>query len=134
MRPEFSIASLEARLAPSEDPEKVLGAIVNVLGDVPHSLEKGTRLVRIATHDQRSLDRLHDQLRDRHVRAAARRRLIAGRSCDRTTVMINRQAAAAGVVVVCDSEEESALGPLCLTIESRNLGKIIEWLTDYEIA
>jgi len=125
---------LEARLAPSEDPEKVLSAIMNVLGKVSHSIEKGNRLIRVETPDPSSLDRLHDQLRDRNVRAAARRRLIAGRSSDRTSLMINRQAATAGIVVLCDSAEESALGPLCLTIESRNLDKVIEWLTDYEIA
>lgn len=134
MRPEFSSVSLEAGLAPSEDSEKVLGAIENILGEVSQSAQKGTHTIRVGTSDPRSLDRLHDQLRDRRVRAVARRRFDAGRSGSKTTVMINRQAATAGVVVLCDNAEESPLGPIYLTIESKRLDEVIEWLTDYPTA
>ncbi len=133
MRPEFNGVSLEATLAPSEDMEKVLGAMKNVLGDALYALTRNPGLLRMETSDQRSLDRLHDQLRDRHVRAAARKRLIAGRSGDTTSLMISKQAAAAGVVALCDSAEESPLGPLRLTVESRRLDEVIQWLTDYDV-
>lgn len=105
---------------------------MNVVGDSRHSVEEGKWLLRITSDDPRSVERLHDQLRDRHVRAAARRLLLAGKQGDRTTVMVNRQAAAAGVVALCSTEEESALGPMYLTLESKQLDSLIRWLTAYE--
>lgn len=133
MCPEFRLRlTLDSPLSPSEDAQKVLGAMMNVIGDSGHSVEEGKRLLRITSDDPRSVERLHDQLRDRHVRAAARRLLLAGRQGDRTTVMVNRQAAVAGVVVLCSTEAESALGPMFLTLESKQLDSLIRWLTAYE--
>lgn len=123
--------TLEATLASTEDPEKVLGAVRSILGEAPCTVEKGSGLIRVKTSDSGSLDGLRDQLRDRHVRAAARRRFMAGREGERTVVMINRQAAAAGVTALCDSPEESPMGPLILTLESERLDELIEWLTGY---
>ena len=88
--------------------------------------------MKITSDDPQCLVKVHDQLRDRRVRAAARRLLMTGREGSRTTVMLNRQAATAGIVVLCSSEAESPLGPMYLTIESRELDAVIDWLTAYE--
>ncbi len=122
---------VEGRVSPSEDPLKVAGAMLNLLGEVKHSVEVGEGSVEVTSSDPAGLDKLHDQLRDRRVRGAARKRFLLGRSGDSTTVMMNRQAAAAGVVALCDSEEESPLGPLNLTIASDDLDAVIQWLTDF---
>ena len=122
---------MRASLAPSEDPGKVLAAVEFVLGEVDRVVEKGARQVKVESTAGGALDVFHDQLRDRKVRGAARKRLLTGRSGRVTTVMLNRQAAAAGVVALCDSEGESPLGPLYLTVESDALDEIIQWLTDY---
>ncbi len=79
-----------------------------------------------------SLSHLRDQLRDRHVRAAARRLLLYSIKGGRAELMLNRQAAVAGVVVVCGSPEESPLGPIYLRLESDNLPAAIDWLTAYD--
>lgn len=132
MRPELTAKiALEATVAPSEDPHKVLAAIMSVLGEVDHTVEETSRLVRVESEAAGNLDRVHDQLRDRQVRGAARRRLLVGRSGTSTTVMINRQAASAGVLALCDNESESPLGPIYLTIESEGIEEMIRWLTDY---
>jgi predicted RNA binding protein with dsRBD fold (UPF0201 family) len=125
---------IEAELAPSEDPDKVLGALARVLGDVPHALRRERESIALESSDPGNLDRLRDQLRDRRVRGAARKRLLAGRSGNTTTIMLNRQAATVGVIALCDSEEESSLGPIFLTIVSEQLDRVIEWLTDYPAA
>jgi predicted RNA binding protein with dsRBD fold (UPF0201 family) len=132
LRPEFPArVALEATVAPSEDPGKVLAAIKNILGEADHAVKETTRKIRVESSAPGNLDRVHDQLRDRQVRGAARRRLYAGRSGNSTTVMINRQAATAGVVALCDNEGESPLGPIYLTIESEKLEEWIQWLSDY---
>jgi len=123
--------SLEATVSPSEDPDKVLTAVRLVLGDVPHTVRATKDSVLVESSSAGCLERLHDQLRDRRVRGAARRRFLSGMSGNRTTVMVNRQAATAGVIALCDSEEESPLGPIYLTVESKGLDELIRWLTDY---
>jgi uncharacterized protein len=133
MRPEFTgRVRVEAEISPSEDVEKVALAVLNVVGGAQGSLEKSDAKVRFESSDLGCLDRLHDQLRDRHVRSAARRILLVGREGGRATVMLNRQAAAVGVIALCGTPEESPLGPVYLTIESRPLDGVIDWLTAYE--
>jgi predicted RNA binding protein with dsRBD fold (UPF0201 family) len=124
--------TVEAALALSEDPSKVRTAVENVVGECRHSLLEDTRRVVITSDDNASVIRLHDQLRDRHVRAAAKKLLMVRREGSRSTLMFNRQAAHAGVLALCGSEAESSLGPIYMTIESDRLDDLIEWLTAYE--
>jgi len=132
-RPEFRLrVSAEAVVRPSEDPAKVGTAVANALGECRHVVEDVPQMVRITSDDGASIERLHDQLRDRHVRAAARKLLLAGREGNVSTVLLNRQAAYAGVLALCGSEEESPLGPIYLTIGSDELDDVVEWLTTYE--
>ena len=131
--PEFHLrVSVEGAVSPSEDLAKVRMAVANVLGECRHEVEELPQMVRMTSEDSASITRLHDQLRDRHVRAAARRLLMAGREGNVATVMLNRQAAYAGVLALCGSQEESPLGPIHLTIRSEELDEVIEWLTAYE--
>jgi uncharacterized protein len=132
MRPKLEgRVRVEAEVSPSEDPEKVARAVSNVVGGAGGRLEFGERRVSFTSPDVESLNHFRDQLRDRHVRAAARRILLVRKEGSRTTAMLNRQAASAGVLAMCDSPEESSLGPIYLTIESRGLGGVIDWLTGY---
>ena len=132
-QPEIRLSlTLEGTVAPSEDPAKVKEAMANVLGDCRHSIEQDASRIKVSSDDARCIRRLRDQLRDRHVRSAARKLLYAGREGKRSTVMLNRQAARAGVLVLCGSEAESPLGPLFLTIRSDDLDAVIESLTAYE--
>jgi len=123
---------VEAEVSPSEDPEKVERAVLNVVGDSPGEVKRSGSEVRFTSQDAGSLIRLRDQLRDRRVRAAARRLLTDARHGGLTELMINRQAATAGVVVLCGSQDESPLGPIFLRIESAQLDEVIGWLTAYE--
>jgi len=123
---------VEAEVFPSEDPEKVERAVLNVVGDSPGEIKRSSSEVRFRAQELGSLIRLRDQLRDRRVRATARRLLTDARHGRLTELMINRQAAAAGVVVLCGSQDESPLGPIFLRIESAQLDEVIGWLTAYE--
>jgi len=121
----------KADISPSEDPDKLVGALEKILGQSTGNISLGSRAVRLVTDDARVLLRIRDQLRDRHVRSAARRRLLLNREKNSTSLMLNRQAATTGVLVVCGSPEESPLGPIHLTIESVRLDAVIDWLTSY---
>ncbi len=121
---------LKATISPSEDPAKVEQALTNLVGS-NFTSEMSRSKVRLASEDLRALTRIRDQLRDRHVRSAARRQMLLNTSGRSTSLMFNRQAAAAGVVALCGSEQESPLGPIYLEIESGTLDKVIDWLTAY---
>lgn len=123
---------LEASVSPSEDPGKVLKAMEEVTGDVPRSVRVTPSSIRIES-DAAALVKVHDQLRDRRVRAAARRLALAGREGKRFTVMLNRQAAYVGVIALCSAEAESPLGPIFLTVRAPDIDAVLTWLTDYEV-
>src|SRR5438552_18888813 len=106
--------TLTASLSSSEDPEKVIEAMKNVLGECRFELTREPHEVLVGSEDIRCLRKIHDQLRDRRVRDAARRYLLKKRDGDAISLLLNRQAAHAGVVVLCASPEESPLGPLVL--------------------
>jgi predicted RNA binding protein with dsRBD fold (UPF0201 family) len=122
---------MEATVSPSEDIEKVVEAVRNVAGGAPGDIEEIGEKVRVWYADIKSLGHLRDQLRDRHVRSAARRLLVRAKHGNKTVLMLNRQAASAGVLAVCGAPEESPLGPIYITIDSTELDKVIDWLAAY---
>ncbi len=106
-------------------------AVRNVLGGLAEP-QSETSVVRFYSTELTSLAHLRDRLRDRHVRAAARRLLQNSIQGGRTELMLNRQAAVAGVIAVCGSPDESPLGPIYLRLESDDLPSAIDWLTAYD--
>jgi predicted RNA binding protein with dsRBD fold (UPF0201 family) len=123
--------TLEATISPSEDAAKVVGGLEKVVGEPTGEVSSDSRTARLVTVEQRALLRIRDQLRDRHVRSAARRRLLLSREGNSTSLMLNRQAAAAGVLAICGSPGESPLGPIYMTIESKELDRVTDFLTSY---
>ena len=125
----MSRVELRATVSPSEDPQKVLAAMRQVFGDCDYSVEEGVASIRLRSSSSRCLQRLHDQLRDRHVRDAARRLMLASLEGRVLLLKLNRQAAAAGVLALCSNAVESPLGPLNLEIETDAPEKLIDRLT-----
>ena len=102
-----------------------------VLGSCEYTVDEGPTSIRIRSASSRCLQKLHDQLRDRHVRDAARRLMLASLEGDVLPLKLNRQAAAVGVLALCSNAVESPLGPLNLEIEADAPEKLIDWLTAY---
>lgn len=129
--PSVRRVELRATVSPSEDPRKVLAAMRRALGDCDCSVEEGAASIRLRSSSTRCLQKLHDQLRDRHVRDAARMLMLASLEGEVLPLKLNRQAAAAGVLALCSNAVESPLGPLNLEIETDAPQKLIDWLTAY---
>lgn len=120
---------LQASVSPTEDKAKVLTAATNILGDCNYTKDERDGNIILRSSDFRCLKTIRDQLRDRHVRDAARRLLFKSMEGDKMSLMFNRQAALAGVVVVVSSAEESPLGPVHLHIECDRPGELMDWLS-----
>lgn len=119
---------LEASISPSEDPEKVAAALRNIAPGAGEVQTSG-RLARITSDSTSGLQHIMEQLRDRHIRTAARRSMVLAREGKATTILFNRQAAAAGVIALCGNPGESPLGPIRLRLESDDLDHLMDWLS-----
>ena len=122
---------LTASLSPSEDPSKVLAAAKNVFGECPTHVEQSQYAVKLTSEQIDCLQKLHDQLRDRRVRGAARRLLLRSMEEKKLSLLINRQAAFVGILSLCSAEKESPLGPIFLEIHSDAPEKLVDWLASY---
>lgn len=120
---------VRATVAPTEDPSKVLIAVKNVVGDCQYSSTNLGDAIEVVSGDIRCLQKVHDQLRDRHVRDAARRLLLHRLSGNSIEVSFNRQAAYAGVVSVSTDDAESPLGPIKMNLQCDRPDELVDWLT-----
>jgi predicted RNA binding protein with dsRBD fold (UPF0201 family) len=127
--PHSARVRLVATISPSESPQKVLLAAKNVVGECACEIDESANEVRLISNDVRSLQLVHDQLRDRRIRDAARRFLLKTREGNSLLLLLNRQAAYVGTVAICSTPEESPLGPIFLRISSDEADAVIDWLT-----
>jgi predicted RNA binding protein with dsRBD fold (UPF0201 family) len=118
---------VEAPVNPSEDPQKVIGAIESVIERSSPEFRYGSRVVgRAAGIEPLSL--LYEQVRSRSAMGVLRRMLLDNRAGDSTWFLLNKQAAAAGIAAVIEEEQESPLGPIRVTLSCEELDALIDWL------
>ncbi len=115
---------------PSEDKEKVLLALSNVFDYERIREEKeGYAVKLIAEADSlNALKKLHRLLREERILDSARKHLLSGIDGNTLTFMLNKQVAYIGKVVFADSEKESPLGPIKITVETKNPKAVVDWL------
>jgi predicted RNA binding protein with dsRBD fold (UPF0201 family) len=118
---------VEAPVNPSEDPQKVIGAIEMVIVRCSPEFRYGSRVVGRGVGIE-PLSVLYEQVRSRSAMGVLRRMLTDNRAGDSTWFLLNKQAATAGVAVVIDEEQESPLGPIRVTISCEELDTLIDWL------
>lgn len=118
---------VEATVNPSEDPQKVIAAIENVVDKCYPEFRYGSRAVGRARGTE-PLSLIYEQVRSRSAMGVLRRMLLDNRSGDTTWFYLNKQAAAAGIAAVIEDEQESPLGPIRVTIDCEELDSIVNWL------
>jgi len=120
----------ETPLNPTEDPEKVLRAIRNLLPNCTPTIsridERHAKFEGVARLED--LDNLKSLLRQEAIRDAARKLLFKSVSGSSIVVHLNKQAAFAGKASFCEHYDESPLGPITLTITTENPEQLIDWL------
>jgi len=118
---------VEAPVNPSEDPQKVINAVENIIERCSPEFRYGSRVIGHATGSE-SLSLLYEQVRSRSAMGVLRRMLLDNRAGDSTWFLLNKQAAAVGIAAIVEDEQESPLGPIRVTIRCEELDSLIDWL------
>lgn len=117
---------VEAPVNPSEDPEKVIDAVNNIVRCMPE-FRYGSRVIGKTTGPG-ALEKIYEQVRSRAAMGVLRRMLLDNRAGTSTWFLLNKQAATAGVAVVTEDAAESALGPIRVTLACEELDALTDWL------
>lgn len=115
-----------AVIRPSEDPQRVLKAILNIMPD--GEAEILGQVAQARASGVAALDAIRESLASRQTLGGLRRNMVGNIYDNTTTFMLNRQAAYMGVAAVCDTAEESPLGPIEVEVESRRIEDIIQYM------
>lgn len=118
---------VEAQVNPSEDAQKVMDAISNVIDRCSPEFRYGSRAIGRASGSE-PLSIIYEQVRSRSAMGVLRRMLVDNRAGDSTWFLLNKQAAAAGIAAVIEDEQESPLGPIRVTITCEELDSLTDWL------
>ena len=117
----------EAAVNPSEDPQKVLDSISNMVERCSPEFRYGSRAIGRAAGAE-ALALIYEQVRSRSAMGVLRRMMVDNRAGDSTWFFLNKQAAAAGIAVVVEDEQESPLGPIRITVNCEELDALTDWL------
>jgi predicted RNA binding protein with dsRBD fold (UPF0201 family) len=124
-------AKIKVRLNSTEDPQKVIYAVKNIANcesPVISECESGKFLTFQGTSDD-FFSPLRRLLVERRILSVARRVLKEGLRDKIFRFYLNKQAAYANQVSFCEEEGESPLGPIVLTIKTRDPDSFLDWLT-----
>ncbi|MCG2887894.1 MAG: hypothetical protein L7H21_02465 [Sulfolobales archaeon] len=120
----------EVLVWPSEDRNKVIQALNNVFEYDELTEEREGYAVKLiaVSNSLKGLQKLHKMLREERILDSARKHLLNGLESDKLVFMLNKQVAFVGKVVFADSDRESPLGPIKITVESKNPLAVVDWL------
>ncbi len=113
---------VETACRPTENPAKVKAALLNLFPDLRFEREDD-RVVGWTG----SLEKLRELIRAQKIRDTARGQLLAGRTDDRTRVLLSKQAASMGAV---NFAAGSPLGDVSVEIESDDLTAAIDFVAE----
>lgn len=126
--------TVEAEVRPTEDIDKVKRAVLAVI--VPDSIEvrevgSFLKVVVAKSNKMESLEPLKRMAFAQEAEPALRSYLLKYKLGNTITILLHKQAAYAGKMSLVDSDKESPLGPIRLTVvgSEEELNNLINYLT-----
>ena len=121
---------VEVEVRPTEDPEKVKAAILNIIDPDEIRWEElgNTKILIAEARSLRGLTKFHRLLRQQRILDAARavlRKSITGNSI---VLHLHKQALTQGKISLVSGDHESPLGAVRVTIEHPEIRAVIDWL------
>ncbi len=111
---------------PSEDPDKVKTAVLNIFPNCKIKVEKFS--IEGYSNELHSLERVYEVIHSMHSQRIYRRMLKKNLENDTTWFYLNKQAAFAKKIAICEKSDESPLGPIKIVLTSTSIDTIIDWL------
>ncbi|TRO46891.1 hypothetical protein E2P60_04370 [Candidatus Bathyarchaeota archaeon] len=124
------IVRVETEINPTEDKGKVEKAVANIFDNISTEIKplyKGSMLCAVAEGPE-ALIKFRNLLSLDRIRAAARKVFLAGKRENTISFYVNKQVAFAGHISFSEEMSESPLGPIKVTIECEDPGRLIDWL------
>ncbi len=121
---------VESLVYPTEDTEKVRGALLNIFPTLSFDYANlGERMLLIGEGNSISdLNQIRDLIHKERISDSARKVFRSSTVSEKTAVYLNKQVATVKQVSFCAPEGESPLGPITLTLESDRLDEVIDLL------
>lgn len=119
--------SAETIINPSEEPSRVIKCLINTINGGSPEINEGN-LAMVKTEGLHALHHIRVGVKARFSAGVLRRLFEYNRSNNKTWFLLNKQAAYSGVIAIVESSVESSLGPIMVTITSRDLDRVLEWL------
>ena len=113
---------------PSEDPQKLEQIMMNILDNAELKISTGS--IKAISKEIESLSKIHASIQRHKSQNVYSRFLNDNLDGDETWFYLNKQAAFTNSISLCEHAEESALGPIKIILHSKNIERVIEWLTD----
>jgi predicted RNA binding protein with dsRBD fold (UPF0201 family) len=113
--------SISCPVFPSEDPEKVRQAVLNIFPDAVLDISED-RISSVSA----GMEHFGDRIRKQRILDTARSVLMKGRRGERSCFYLNKQAAFAGKISFV--EEKAVLGTIKVTVEAEDITSFIEML------
>jgi|TARA_B110000438_G_scaffold129106_1_gene125424 hypothetical protein len=116
------------KINPSEDPEKVKLAIINIFPDL--TLEITDTDITGKTNNIQILSQISKTIRENNIKKTYQRILKNNSNGDSSWFYLNKQAAFVNTVALCSEENESSLGPIKVILRSNDIEQVIESITN----
>ena len=113
---------------PSEVPKKIEQVMINVLNNVEFKISKGS--ITATSREIESLSKIRESIKKHRSQNVYLRFLNNNLDGDETWFYLNKQAAFVNSISLCEHADESALGPIKITMRSKSIERVIEWLAD----
>jgi len=115
---------------PSEDPNKVKSAILNIFPNCELETQKFS--IKGNSNDLHSLEKIYDTISSTQSERIYQRRLEKNLDKNSAWFYLNKQAAFVEKIAICEEPDESPLGPIKVILTSNQIDRIIDWLIHYE--
>ena len=116
------------KINPSEDPEKVKLAIINIFPDL--TLEITDTDITGKTNNIQILSQISKTIRENNIKKTYQRILKNNSNGDSSWFYLNKQAAFVNTVALCGESNESSLGPIKVILRSNDIEQVINSITN----
>ncbi len=121
----------EVEVRPTEDLDKVLKALKNILhvkNVRVEDLGKERKMIICEENELNALRKFHDILRRQKILDTARSVMLRSLRSNTIEFKLNKQAAFQGIINFVENDSESPLGAITITITSNRINAVIDWL------